>query len=381
MVANTPPTRFALHPSRADEFIDDLSAVENSLRHVAEKWNTTTGALSLFLASPEGLAIVAAAEIATAVHIRLQAQALLVDVAQSMVYIVREYSREERRIPFNNDLRSIKLGELRRANARRAGNLLLRLALYNPAPIRSYTVRPVAEQSDQPCGMPKRPLGHGYANNDSACGTAVALDSRGLAHETHACAELQACHTNEPSQVSDSVDASSAQTCGMPKRPLGHGEGNSDFARGTAVALDSRGLAHENHACAEPQACHTGETSAPVPPVRRFGATGAVPLTPSAPTPTPTSIQSESASEIVVHVGAANTSLLREPASCIPSLELRALPNDESDSRSPQDCCKAAAGEAALRGAHPHTPFQEHWTLRGSSPLQTSSPLSSDSGP
>ena len=80
-----------------------------------------------------------------------------------MVYIVREYSREERRIPFNNDLRSIKLVELRRANARRAGNLLLRLAHYNPAPIRSYTVRPVAEPSDQACGMPKRPLGHGEA--------------------------------------------------------------------------------------------------------------------------------------------------------------------------------------------------------------------------
>jgi hypothetical protein len=241
MVAQTPPTRFTLDPARADEFIDDLSAVENSLRHVAEKWNTNTGALSLFLASPEGLAIVAAAEIATAVHIRLQAQALLADVAQSMVYIVREYSREERRIPFNNDLRSIKLVELRRANARRAGNLLLRLAHYNPAPIRSYTVRP-SNSSTPPCG------------------TAVALDSRGLAHENHACAEPQACHTVETLQVSDFVDATSAQTCGMPKRPLGHGDANNDSACGTAVALDSRGLAHETHACAEPQACHTVET-------------------------------------------------------------------------------------------------------------------------
>ena len=303
MVAQTPPTRFTLDPARADEFIDDLSAVENSLRHVAEKWNTTTGALSLFLASPEGLAIVAAAEIATAVHIRLQAQALLVDVAQSMVYIVREYSREERRIPFNNDLRSIKLVELRRANARRAGNLLLRLAHYNPAPIRSYTVRPVAEQSDQACGMPKRPLGHGEANNDSACGT--------------------------------------------------------------AVALDSRGLAHESHACAEPQACHTNETSGPVPPVRRSsGATGAAPLTPSAPTPTPTSIQTESASEIVVHVGEANTALLGELAS-----------------HSPQDCSKGVGVETTVAGAYPRTASHELWTPKRSAPPPTSSAPSSDSGP
>jgi hypothetical protein len=135
--------------------------------------------------------------------------------------------------------------------------------------------------------MPKRPLGHGEANNDSACGTAVALDSRGLAHENHACAEPQACHTVETLQVSYFVDATSAQTCGMPKRPLGHGEANNDSACATAVALDSRGLAHENHACAEPQACHTDETSAPVPPVRRSGATGASETASSAPTPTP----------------------------------------------------------------------------------------------
>ena len=339
------PNRFTLDPARADEFIDDLSAVENSLRHVAEKWNTTTGALSLFLASPEGLAIVAAAEIATAVHIRLQAQALLVDVAQSMVYIVREYSREERRIPFNNDLRSIKLVELRRANARRAGNLLLRLAHYNPAPIRSYTVRPVAVQSDQ--------------------------------------------------------------TCGMPKRPLGQGEANNDFACGTAVALDSRGLAHENHACAEPQACHTNETSAPVPPVRRFGATGTLDTVAtddsgaSAPSrateidgsaslsvqddqdaqSTSTSIRTESASEIVAHVGAANTALLCEPASDADSLELPALQNDEPPSRSPHDCSKAAVGKPALRGDHPLTPSQEHWTPKGSSPPHDSAPPASDSGP
>jgi hypothetical protein len=34
-----------------------------------------------------------------------------------------------------------------------------------------------------------------------------------------------------------------------------------DFPDGTAVALNSRGLAPENHACAEPQACHTDETT------------------------------------------------------------------------------------------------------------------------
>ena len=340
-MANTPPTRFTLDPARADEFIDDLSAVENSLRHVAEKWNTTTGALSLFLASPEGLAIVAAAEIATAVHIRLQAQALLVDVAQSMVYIVREYSREERRIPFNNDLRSIKLVELRRANARRAGNLLLRLAHYNPAPIRSYTVRPVAEQSDQTGGMPKRPLGHGEANNDSVCGTAVALDSRGLEHESHACAEPQACHTNETSQVGDTVDVSCPQTCGMPKRPLGHGE-----------AADVE----------------------PVPPVRRFGAPGA--LNP---------VATDDSSACHDHPRLCEDDRVPSHATEIDGSASISV-QDVQDARftSAPDCPESAidtVGEDTLRAAHPRPPSQEHWTLQGSSPPQTSDPHSSDSGP
>jgi hypothetical protein len=341
MVANTPPTRFAIDPARADEFIDDLSAVENSLRHVAEKWNTTTGALSLFLASPEGLAIVAAAEIATAVHIRLQAQALLVDVAQSMVYIVREYSREERRIPFNNDLRSIKLVELRRANARRAGNLLLRLAHYNPAPIRSYSVRPVAEESDQTCVMPKRPLGHGEANDDSACGTAVALDSRGPAHETHACAEPQACHADETS---------------APVPPVRR--------FGATDALDTVAT-NDSSACHDhPRLCEDGRVPSRATDSDGSSSVSVQELAFAHSTPTLTSIPTESASEIVVQVGAANMSLRNEPAS-----------------RSPQDCSKIAGGEAALRGAHPRTASRENWTLQGSSPPQTSDPPSSDSGP
>jgi hypothetical protein len=191
-----------------------------------------------------------------------------------------------------------------------------------------------------------------------AGGTAVALDSRGLAHENHACAEPQACHTNETSAPvppdrwssgatgvldavatddsmtpAPSVVVPSVQTCGMPKRPLGHGEASDAY---------------------------------PVPPVGRFGATCAVALTPSAPTPTPTSIQTGSASEIVSD-GA--------------SLELLEAQHNQSDSRGPHDCTHTASGEPSLRGAHSRTPAHEYSTLKESSPPQTSGPPSSDSGP
>jgi hypothetical protein len=131
----------------------------------------------------------------------------------------------------------------------------------------------------------------------------------------------------------DFVDAASTQTCGMPKRPLGHGEASDAY---------------------------------PVPPVGRFGATCAVALTPSAPTPTPTSIQTGSASEIVSD-GA--------------SLELLEAQHNQSDSRGPHDCTHTASGEPSLRGAHSRTPAHEYSTLKESSPPQTSGPPSSDSGP
>ena len=247
MVAESVPTRFTLDPARADEFIEDLSAVENCFRHVAEKWNTTVGALSLFLASPEGLAIVAAAEIATAVHIRRQAQALLVDVAQSMVYIVREYSREERRIPFNNDLRSIKLVELRRANARRAGNLLLRLAHYNPPPIRSYTVNtaPHKEPTPPQGGTPK-PRTSSLTSDASdftlaptvppvvvVAALADAAPAIPAPAADTAAADTTAYHDHPPFNAAGG-DAAPSQ-CGMLKRPPGHGDANATFPHPSVV--------------------------------------------------------------------------------------------------------------------------------------------------
>jgi hypothetical protein len=249
MVAESVPTRFTLDPARGAEFIEDLSSVENSLLHVAEKWNTTTGALSLFLASPEGLAIVAAAEIATAIHVRLQAQALLADVAQSMVYIVREYSREERRIPFNNDLRSIRLVEMRRANARRAGHLLLRLSHYNPAPIRSYTVNtePLKEPTPPQGGTPK-PRTSSLTSDASDFTIASAV----------------------PPLVGVAAPVASAPA------PI--------FA---SVCHDHPSISKDDRASSRSTPTHTSATD----------------LTPT---------MSESASEIVVHVGEANTSLLRE---------------------------------------------------------------------
>jgi hypothetical protein len=187
-------------------------------RDVASKWGTTVGGLALFITSEDGLQTIATAELAAALRIRLTALNLLPSVVEALGYIVMEYSREERRIPLENSLRRIRLLELKRRNAHRAGALIFKLAHFNPRPIKSYTVRP---------NPPPTPPG----------GTAVALDSRGLEHENHACAEPQACHTNETSQVIDSVVVPSAQTCGMPKRPLGHGEAVDNFSASASLRL------------------------------------------------------------------------------------------------------------------------------------------------
>ena len=205
MVAQNPPTRFTPDPARVEEFLEDISSFDMCFRDVASKWGTTVGGLATFITSEDGLQTIATAELAAALRIRLIALNRLPSVVEALGYIVMEYSREERRIPLENSLRRIRLLELKRANAHRAGTLIFKLAHFNPRPIKSYTVRP---------STPPTPEGD----------TAVALGSRGLAHETHACAEPQACHTDETLQVSAFVDAISAQTCGMPTRPLGHGE-------------------------------------------------------------------------------------------------------------------------------------------------------------
>ena len=265
MVAQTPPTCFTLDPARVDEFIEDISSFDMCFRDVASKWGTTVGGLALFITSEDGLQTIATAELAAALSIRLTALNLLPSVVEALGYIVMEYAREERSIPPENSLRHIRLLELQRRSAHRAGALTFKLAHFNPKPIKSYTVRPVAP---------------------------------------------------------------SAQTCGMPKRPLGHG-GASDFA--------------------------------PVPPVRRFGATGGLDTAATADSsasPRATDIDGSASTSVQDDQDAPSTSTSDSPGSAIES-----------------------TGEAALRAAHPRTTSQEARTLKGSSPSQTSDPHSTGTVP
>jgi len=331
------------------------------LRDVAKKYNTTVGGLALFITSEDGLQTIATSELAAALRIRLTALHLLPDVVQAMGYIVNEYSREERRIPMENSLRRIRLLELKRRNAHRAGTLIFKLAHFNPRPIKSYTVRPAAQsdraapsaqtcasfnasdslaaESAQTCGMPKRPLGHGSAT-ETEVATSCAVEVVGSASTSmNACAvqddpaaqRLQPCASSNASDVlvaesvqtcvssneSDVVAAESTQTCGMPKRPLGHGSAfESSVADCTAI-----------------EAVGSASTST------RF-----------------TSLHDDEAS---VSPSAVSSSPISPPCSC---------------TCSPKGCSKRAGGEAALRGAHPRTAPPNPRTLKGSSTLNSDPP-------
>jgi len=260
MVAQTPPILFAPDPARVEEFLEDISSFDMCLRDVAKKHGTTLGGLALYITSEDGFQTIATSELAAALRIRLTALHLLPDVVHAMGYIVNEYSREERRIPMENSLRRIRLLELKRRNAHRVGTLIFKLAHFNPRPIKSYTVRPavpsdraaqsvqtcassnasddLAAQGVQTCGMPKRPLGHGAAFESSVAVT-HAIETVGSASTLmNACAveddpAAQCVQTCASSSASNFLVAQSAQTCGMPKRPLGHG---STFESSVAVS-------------------------------------------------------------------------------------------------------------------------------------------------
>ena len=149
------------------------------------------------------------------------------------------------------------------------------------------------------------------------------------------------------SKHNTSVGAASVQTCGMSKRPLGHGEA-SDFA--------------------------------PVPPVRRAsGATGALD---TAATDNAIASASLRATEID---GSASISVQDDQDALSTSASDSAASMsdfaDEPDSHSPHDCFSVSTGEPALHGAHPLPPSQEHLTLKGSSSHHNSDPPLSDPGP
>jgi len=331
------PSPFVLDPSQTEAFLEDISSFDMCLRDVAKKYNTTVGGLALYITSEDGLQTIATSELAAALRIRLTALHLLPDVVQAMGYIVNEYSREERRIPMENSLRRIRLLELKRRNAHRAGTLIFKLAHFNPRPIKSYTVRPAAQsdraahsvqpsassngsdflaaESAQTCGMPKRPLGHGSAfDPEVADGTAIEVDGfASTSMNTCAVQDDPAAQCVQPcasSNESDVVAAESTQTCGMPKRPLGHGSAfESSVADCTAI-----------------EAVGSASTST------RF-----------------TSLHDDEAS---VSPSAVSSSPISPPCSC---------------TCSPKGCSKRAAGEAALRGAHPRTATPNQRTLKGSS--------------
>jgi len=237
MVAQTPPIPFAPDPARVEEFLEDISCFDMCLRDVAKKHGTTLGGLALYITSEDGLQTIATSELAAALRIRLTALHLLPDVVQAMGYIVNEYAREERRIPMENSLRRIRLLELKRRNAHRAGTLIFKLAHFNPRPIKSYTVRPAAQsdfaaESVQACGMPKRPLGHG-----STTEIKVAV-SRAVEVVGSASTPMNA------SAVQDDFSAHSARPTDLLSRPLEHGSAiNADSSLDAALAGNSAAVA------------------------------------------------------------------------------------------------------------------------------------------
>jgi len=314
MVAST-PSSFVLDPSQTEAFLEDISSFDMCLRDVAKKYNTTVGGLALYITSEDGLQTIATSDLAAALRIRLTALHLLPDVVQAMGYIVNEYSREERRIPMENSLRRIRLLELKRRNAHRAGTLIFKLAHFNPRPIKSYTVRPAAQSAQTSSSSNE---------SDVLAAPSVQPCASSSASDVLAAESVQPCAS---SSASDVLAAQGAQTCGMPKRPLGHGSAFEPKAAASR-AVEAVGSASTSMRFTS---LHDDEVS----------------------------VSSSHVSSSHVSSSPVSSSPISPPCSC---------------TRSPKGCSKRAGGEAALRGAHPRTAPPNPRTLKGSSTLNSDPP-------
>ncbi len=172
MVAQTsipdPLQAFRPDPERVTEFLDALASPDTSLQEVAAAWNTTVGALCLFIESEAGLELLGGVEFALSRRLRITALSSLPTLVTTLNTIVQDCPTTDDAASANTDLPTLKLIEFKRNNARRAGALLVRMATYHPrAP------RPSAKRSD----APSRREGDGGRVHDSQASRASRDDA------------------------------------------------------------------------------------------------------------------------------------------------------------------------------------------------------------
>jgi len=129
-------------PAAQIEFVQFLTRSDLTLHEIADAFNTTLEALTLYLTSEEGLAQIATTELACALRIRLAAMHHLPRAVDALGTMLEDYTQSTRNLPAresSSNLQSQTLREEQRKNARRASHLLFRLAHFTPRPIRAYT--------------------------------------------------------------------------------------------------------------------------------------------------------------------------------------------------------------------------------------------------
>jgi len=142
------------------EFVQFLTRSDLTLHEIADAFDTTLEALTLYLTSDEGLAQVATTELACALRIRLAAMHYLPRAVDALGTMLEDYTQSTRNLPAresSSSLQSQTLREEQRKNARRASHLLFRIAHFTPRLIRAYTHTPHEPNLSTPPSTPPAP--------------------------------------------------------------------------------------------------------------------------------------------------------------------------------------------------------------------------------
>ena len=156
------PMPLSLHfnpsPSETLCVLNDLSSTTHSLENIAHNYDTTVEAVLAWIARPDITEKLNASISAAALRSRLVAAVNMTEAVTAVVTMLAAYNQDELRDNSKPGPATSAFNETRRANARRAANLLLRLGRFYAPPSPSLSSR----ESRRLCG------GEGFASSPSS---------------------------------------------------------------------------------------------------------------------------------------------------------------------------------------------------------------------
>ncbi len=237
LLPSSPAPLFSPDETTAAAIINDFAGQDETLRGIADKYDTTLESLTLWLARPDIKERVHALESACAARARLVVANNLAAIANKLLHLLTESKLDHEsihRVPAATH-HAFAARMQSRESARRTANLLLRIARYTPLP--THPTHPTHPDAPPPRASSPRERGEDrLAKGQAGEGTDAHLNADAVQYTA-------AAPTTNPTRKRGATDAHLAlqtpdhqQHCIAPPLPAPPGEApESQFPSGRAV--------------------------------------------------------------------------------------------------------------------------------------------------